>query len=132
VDIPKIMLAIALTQTPHLPQKDVRVWQKSPAKPPANSTFIGCTRHDAGQVIAHYNRETKKMDPPTEVEDWKVECTVKVGIVTIWHSDDIISRHPISLKDAQAEIAVFITDTGNELVLEYLRRAKAAEKPNAH
>jgi hypothetical protein len=27
---------------------------------------------------------------------------------------------------------VFITDTGNELVLEYLRRAKAAEKPNAH
>jgi hypothetical protein len=121
-------LALALGQSPHLPQKDVRVWQKVRGETPAGDINVGCYRHDAGVVMNHYNQETGKLERH-EIEDWKVECTVKVGGVVIWHGEDIMSHHPIELKDVQAEICVFTTVTGYQMGLEELERRKAAQKP---
>jgi len=113
---------VCVSQTPHLPQKDAKVWQKVQPKAPETQTYIGCTRHDAGVSVAHYNKDTGRFDSSHDVEDWKVECTVRVGTEFVWHSDDIIPHHPISLKEAQAAAVEFIAGQGQVLVDEYVAR----------
>lgn len=117
-----ITALVCTAQAPHHVQKDAEVWQKGPG-----NTDIKCIPHDKSYSTVHIEKPNpgeSSAEKISSVEDYTVECTIQYDKVRIYYNADILSKHPITKREMNAEVGAFIAGTAQDVIELFEQRMR--------